>query len=99
MVDFCTEIKLLREQGLKVGHSEELFRYDVRLFISDSPARAFVTGVMPHNSKNGCPKCCQEGLYKERRVCFSKEVSIPRTDMTYEFRCSPFHHTEEFREK
>ena len=42
MTDFCTEVKLLREQGLNVGLSEKLFRFDVRLFICDSPARAFV---------------------------------------------------------
>ena len=35
----------------------------------------------------------------ERRVCFSKEVGIPRTDTTFEFRYSPVHHSEAFREK
>ncbi|KAI8123574.1 hypothetical protein CVS40_5886 [Lucilia cuprina] len=99
MADFCAEVMLLREHGVKVGNREKLLKFNVRLFICDSPARAFVAGVVSHNSKNGCSKCCQEGLYKERRVCFLKEASVPRTDITFQFRCHPFHHSEEFREK
>ena len=66
---FCSEVRLLRQQGLKVGHSAKMFSFVIRLFICDSPARAFVTGVISHNSK--------KWLYKERRVCSSKEVGIP----------------------
>ena len=54
---------------------------------------------MSHNSKSGCSKCCQEGIYRERIVCLSKKIGPLRTDKTFQDRCHPSHHSEEFKEK
>ena len=96
MADFCAEVMVLKQTGIRLGNSQKFLRFNIRLFICDSPAKAFATGVVSHNSKSGCSKCCQEGIYRERRVCFSKKIGPLRTDITFQDRCH--HHSEEFKE-
>ncbi len=97
--NFCAEVRLLKENGIKVGQNQSLKKFNVRLFSCDTPAGDFVTSVISHNGKHGCPKCCQEGTYKYRSVCFSKQVGLPRTDLTYALRTSPSHHLDDFKTK
>lgn len=92
MANFCAEVRLLKENGIKVGQNQSLKKFNVRLFSCDTTA--FVTRVFSHNGKHGCPKCCQEGTYKYRRVCFSKQVGSHRTGLT-----SPSHHIDDFKTK
>lgn len=44
----------------------DLKQFSIRLFVCDEPSRAFGTDVKSHAGKNSCPKCLQEGIYKER---------------------------------
>lgn len=97
MANFSSEANYLRENGIKVGPNQIVLKFDVRIFICDSPARAFVCGVVSFNGKNGCPKCCHEGKYKERRVCFPTEIGVLRSDSSFEQRLHASHHLVQFR--
>ena len=85
---------VLIQTGITLGKSQKVLRFNIRLFICDSLAKAFVARVVSHNSKNGCSKCCQEGIY-----IFSKKIDALRTDVTFQDRCHPSHYLEEFKIK
>ncbi|XP_050324473.1 uncharacterized protein LOC126755787 [Bactrocera neohumeralis] len=99
MSEFCAEVVSLRATGIKVGFKPNVLKFNIRLFVCDSPARAFVTGVISHNGKNGCPKCCQEGTYQKNRVSFQKKIGSLRSDTTFMLRSNPAHHLEDFKFK
>ncbi|XP_067621954.1 uncharacterized protein drl isoform X2 [Eurosta solidaginis] len=100
MEEFCNEVVLLRKNGLKVGLGHPVSKkFDYRLFICDSSARAFITGVKNHNAYNGCPKCCQVGKTLNKTVCFCKDSSVLRTDFSFKNRNDQAHHSLSFREE
>ncbi|XP_067638075.1 uncharacterized protein [Eurosta solidaginis] len=90
--DFAEEVSLLRTNGLKVGSFPDLKRFDVHLFICDSPARAFISGVQGHSGKHSCPKCCQVGERIGTRLSFSKQICELRTDLSFKNRLDKEHH-------
>jgi hypothetical protein len=42
--DFVNEMKILLEEGIKIGQSEQAIKIKVRCIICDSPARAYIKG-------------------------------------------------------
>lgn len=95
--EFCEEVASLKENGLQVGDNPIKKKFEIRLFCCDSPARAFVSGVQSHTGKNSCSKCDQVGSYKNRRVCFSKNVHNLRSDISFKNRVDPSHHSSPFK--
>jgi hypothetical protein len=41
-----------------------------RMFICDTPARAFIQGTKAHNGYNGCSRCIQEREFIDNRMKF-----------------------------
>lgn len=71
---FVTEAQTIFSEGLLMNG----VRIDIQLrcFICDSPARAFIKGVANFNSKHGCLKCTTVGEYSH----ISHTVFFPRAD-------------------
>ncbi|XP_067630062.1 uncharacterized protein [Eurosta solidaginis] len=98
MAKFASEAKSLRENGIAVGPNKVLLRFDVRVFICDSPVRAFVSGVMSFNAKHGCPRCYIGGDW-DGKVYLPTTSGIPRTDISFEKRDHVSHHSPQFRQQ
>ncbi|XP_054082056.1 uncharacterized protein LOC128919990 isoform X1 [Zeugodacus cucurbitae] len=97
--DFCVEVGFLRANGLKVGRNQVSKQFDIRSFTCDSPARAFVTGVISHTGKHCCPKCVCSSRYIKGRVSFSTTVGLSRSDDSFRNRRDREHHRLEYRDK
>ncbi|RVE53676.1 hypothetical protein evm_001568 [Chilo suppressalis] len=85
-----TELKQL-ENGLVVKSktgNDVIVTVQIRAFICDSPARAFIKGVANFNSKHGCLKCTVVGEYSH----VSHAVTFPTYDC-------PKRNNEDFRAK
>ncbi|XP_040164724.1 uncharacterized protein LOC120901084 [Anopheles arabiensis] len=55
------ELNGLMENGIQIAN--KLIEVRVWAFIADSPARAFIKGVVYFNHKKGCQKCAVEGKF------------------------------------
>ncbi|XP_067637611.1 uncharacterized protein [Eurosta solidaginis] len=95
LMSFCNEVTNLRENGIKVGSNEVIKQFRVRSFTCDSPARAFVTGVMSHSAKNACPKC----ICTSEKHSFPVSVGIAQTDESFKNRQDISHHRLEYKNK
>ncbi|XP_050509093.1 uncharacterized protein LOC126886267 [Diabrotica virgifera virgifera] len=89
---FVEDVKRLQSNGLCVnGH---MIHIKIRCFICDSPARAFIKGVVNFNGINGCLKCTTEGEYSylSRTVVFP-DIKCPlRTDAKFRSKHYGKHH-------
>ncbi|CAB3221931.1 unnamed protein product [Arctia plantaginis] len=58
---------------------------EIRCFICDSPARAYIKGVCNFNAKHGCLKCVTVGEYSylSHTVTFPETICRPRTDQEF----------------
>lgn len=94
--DLADEIKFLQNNGIKTNVDDNAKPFQVRLFICDAPARAFVTGCTYHTGKNSCPKCMQKGSYSDHKVVFELETRQPRTDDNFLKRVDKDYHQQVF---
>lgn len=91
--ELVEEIKTLKAHGIKVGKSQTLKDFKIRLFTCDAPARAFITSTSYHTSKNSCPKCLQIGRYLNHKIVFQTVEGNPKTDQNFKQRIDKtFHH-------
>lgn len=91
--DLCDEIlNLQKSGGITVSNNPKKLPLNIRCFSCDAPARAFLSGIMYHNAKHGCPKCDAVG------DCSPKSIvrGNPRTDQTFELRLHKDHHNKDF---
>ncbi|XP_065075507.1 uncharacterized protein LOC135699230 [Ochlerotatus camptorhynchus] len=77
---FASKILPILENGLVINGFKMLVK--IRAFICDSPARAFIKGVVNFNSLHGCLKCCTVGHHSTllRTNIFPNTSAIRRTD-------------------
>ncbi|XP_058064990.1 uncharacterized protein LOC131214671 [Anopheles bellator] len=75
------ELKDLITNGLLTN--EHIVDVSVRAFICDSPARAFIKGVMNFNAKHGCLKCEAEGFFEANTTVFPTVEGVRRTDAKF----------------
>lgn len=94
--DFVNELKLIKENGVRVTPSCVIKPLTIRSFICDTPARSFVTGCLGHGSYFGCSKCDQEGDYHINKVVYQPERGNTRTDISFSNREQPEHHQPKF---
>lgn len=77
---FIDELLQLLDSGLTInGHRISI---KIRCFICDTPARAFIKGVINFNGKYGCIKCTTKGTYSHisRTMVFPDSKASKRTD-------------------
>ncbi|XP_065092744.1 uncharacterized protein LOC135713549 [Ochlerotatus camptorhynchus] len=86
LTPFVDELLPILEKGCIINYRTINIR--VRCLICDSPARAFVKGVVNFNGKNGCLKCTIHGEYSY----------VSRTVVFPSLRC-PLRIDEKFRQK
>lgn len=75
-----------------ISFQNEIFSFQLRNFIGDAPARAFIMNHYAHMSKNPCSKCKVTGTYSQNRMCFLGINHAPRTDNEYKNRTDLNHH-------
>ena len=76
--DFLEEFKNLQQNGLVFR--EKKYAVNVRTFICDAPARAYLKCIKGHTAYDSCERCQVKGQYVERRVVFNQMTSTLRTD-------------------
>ncbi|XP_058987390.1 uncharacterized protein LOC131806751 [Musca domestica] len=92
---FVEEYIYLKNEGFKIG--DKYFTPKIRLFVCDTPARAFLTGTVGHTSAQGCSKCEQEASYKNKRLNYAIVPGNARTDEAFLARKSQAYHIQQFR--
>jgi len=79
--DFLQESKLLVEEGLIFNSKNYTCR--IKMFVADSPAKAFALCIKHHSGYSSCTKCYSEGEYVNHRICFPDVGSVLRTDTSF----------------
>ncbi|XP_040172692.1 uncharacterized protein LOC120905723 [Anopheles arabiensis] len=88
------ELNGLMENGIQIAN--KLIEVRVGAFIADSPARAFIKGVVYFNHKKGCQKCTVEGKFDKtaRVMCFPGIDAPVRTHQDFKDSKYGEHHRE-----
>ncbi|XP_053661741.1 uncharacterized protein LOC128710904 [Anopheles marshallii] len=78
-----TELNNLQDNKININGKE--ISISVRVFIADSPARAFIKQVCYYNGVHGCMKCKGLGtsLKKPKKVIFEDTTADLRTDVEF----------------
>uniref|UniRef100_A0A182VSD7 Uncharacterized protein n=1 Tax=Anopheles minimus TaxID=112268 RepID=A0A182VSD7_9DIPT len=81
---FVDELNFLMKNGVFVNNKQ--LDIKIRAIIADSPARAFIKGVISFNALNGCLKCTSEGKSIRGRVAYCECIASDRTDEGFRMR-------------
>ncbi|XP_070168647.1 uncharacterized protein [Polyergus mexicanus] len=68
------------------------FKFSVRHYILDAPARAFIKCIIGHNGYGGCEKCTVVGKWIANRMTFADLDKPLRTDESFQNQDQPIHH-------
>ncbi|OXA38508.1 hypothetical protein Fcan01_26743 [Folsomia candida] len=79
--DFVAECKQLLQTGILVKN--KLISVQIKGFICDAPARAFITCTKYYSGFSACSKCTQVGERYENRTVFSDKIASRRTDANF----------------
>ncbi|CAN7947337.1 unnamed protein product [Ixodes hexagonus] len=90
--DFVTEMSQMQVSGFAFG--EVTFSVDIKAFVMDAPARAFVKAIKGHGGFYGCEKCVQKGIYLKEghKVIYPRTDCALRTDQSFANQEQPNHH-------
>lgn len=97
--EFVDELIHLTSNGILVTKDKILKNFECRLFVADSPARAFATGTMSHASYFGCPRCNQVCCGKGHKLYYQFFVGELRTDESFQKRQDVDHHKPQFQHR
>ena len=91
---FVTELMELSDHPFPVGEFHCKVNVSKCLFCCDTPARAFLKGIMGHNAKHGCDKCEVKGTWLSlyRKTVFLSCNSRLRTNESFRRRLQEDHH-------
>ncbi|GAB0097594.1 uncharacterized protein DMENIID0001_132510 [Sergentomyia squamirostris] len=92
MVD---DLKLMLQEGIQLNNKN--VQIQLHSVIADSPAWAYIKGVVYFNHCHGCTKCTVEGDYYYKQghhMSFSSLDAAKRTDEDFRLRKDPDHHKE-----
>lgn len=87
---FVNENNKFLKEGIKISNIH--FEYQIKAFICDTPARAYLKNIMGHKSHNGCERCEIEGTSVERTSVFPLTNQRKRTDYRFRKRKDHKHH-------
>lgn len=87
---YCDELKELLQNGFTVDG--QVFEVQIRYYMCDAPARAFLKCIVHHNGYEGCEKCTIRGEYYSNRVVLLDLNHPLRTDQAFQQRLNPVHH-------
>lgn len=76
--DLMEEIKRLRENGIQ--HNGNFIQVNIKAFICDAPARAFLKNIIYHTGYHSCERCEEEGEWFGKVVFNSRDAFPSRTD-------------------
>ncbi|CAG9793058.1 unnamed protein product [Diatraea saccharalis] len=95
--DFVKEIGNLIKEGIYIEKPNKIVSIEIRCFICDSPARAYIKGVCNFNAKHGCLKCVTVGEYSHlsHTVTFPETNCRPRTDQEFRDKKYGPHHKKD----
>ncbi|XP_067625680.1 uncharacterized protein [Eurosta solidaginis] len=88
--EFVHELGNLVEVGMMF--QDRIFQIEVRAFICDALARAFILGVKYHSGFFSCNLCVQKGESFSGRRIFRKSCNLPRTNEGFRSRLQQDHH-------
>ncbi|KAL7289381.1 hypothetical protein TKK_0016583 [Trichogramma kaykai] len=96
MKPFVDDVLVVLEAGGTVLYNNIKIPFQIRCFIADSPARAFIINHMGHNSRFPCCKCWIEGDYLHNsRVMVFPGIDHPlRSSESYKNKVDGEHHKE-----
>ena len=80
--DFLEELQRLSQNGIII-HDRQ-FNIQLKCFICDAPARAFLKQIKGHNARQSCERCTIEGCDVNNVMCYiSNNTETKRTDEGY----------------
>jgi len=88
--DFVNELNDLFNNGFECNGSR--FKFSVRHYILDAPARAFIKCIIGHNGYGACEKCTVVGKWIANRLTFTDLDEPLRTDESFLNQDQPIHH-------
>ena len=88
--EFTDELQFLLENG--ITWSDKQYHVEVKGFLCDAPARAFVKCVKGHTGYYSCEKCEQRGRYVAGRLTFPELDSTLRSDGSFAQQTQEEHH-------
>ncbi|XP_076299700.1 uncharacterized protein LOC143218433 [Lasioglossum baleicum] len=91
LFDFIEEAIILTNSEFLIN--EHLYHLQIKSFICDAPAKAFIKCKKHHTGYHSCTKCHIEGDYIDKRVCFPDVNNIKlRTDVEFRSKVDEDHH-------
>ncbi|KAK0139276.1 hypothetical protein N1851_024092 [Merluccius polli] len=80
LADFLAEYTQLQENKIVVNGKE--INVQIKAFVCDAPARAFVKCIKGHTGYYSCERCIVKGEYKNKRVVYLGDYPL-RTDVAF----------------
>lgn len=87
--NFVVELSSLQSGG--IVYNNRVIPVNVRSFICDAPARAFIKCTKGHNAYYGCDRCVQKGKW-DGRVVFPERNAKLRKDSSFRKQSNAEHH-------
>lgn len=88
--DFIDEAIKLTNNGLTFR--DKIIPFEIKAFICDAPAKAFIKNIKSHTGYFSCTKCCQEGEFIDRKMCFPDIDFIERSNYSFTNKIQEEHH-------
>jgi len=80
--EFLTEFQQLKNNG--VQQENKTFHFNIKAFVCDAPARAYLKCIKGHTGYFACERCTIKGYWKSNRIIFHSLESFPlRTDTRF----------------
>lgn len=90
---FVAELNDLQRYGIVISNRH--FEVNLKCFICDTPARAFLKNTLGHGGLHACERCTVVGERHERRTVYPSTVSEERTDASFRRMQQPELHINE----
>ncbi|XP_046737627.1 uncharacterized protein LOC124406298 [Diprion similis] len=87
---FTEECSKIIDVRLSIGNRTVPIK--INAFVSDTPAKCFITGTKGHNAYFGCGKWVQEGEFIDNRVTYPETTARLRTNESFRLKTNEEHH-------